>query len=99
MAHVYILECADGTFYVGSTLDLHRRVAQHAAGEGAAYTRRRLPVRLIWNTEFDDIGEAFLWEKRIQGWSHAKRKALIEGGLEAVIGWSARTRGQTPTAR
>ena len=38
--------------------------------------------------EFSRIDEAFLWEKRIQGWSHAKREAFIAGGIDAVIGWS-----------
>ncbi|MCR2811840.1 GIY-YIG nuclease family protein [Microbacterium sp. zg.Y1084] len=92
MPHVYMLECADGTLYVGSTIDLERRLAQHAAGEGAAYTRRRLPVTLRWHAEFARIEDAFQWEKRLQGWSHAKRLAFAAGGLDAVRGWSARER-------
>ncbi|MFK4763004.1 GIY-YIG nuclease family protein [Microbacterium sp. ZW T5_45] len=92
MAYVYILECSDGTLYVGSTRDLGRRLDQHQVGLGSAYTRRRLPVRLLWREEFARIDEAFAWEKRIQGWSHAKRLAFIESGLDAVKGWSARTR-------
>jgi putative endonuclease len=92
MGITYILRCADGTFYVGSTRDLVRRIDQHEAGFGSAYTRRRLPVRLVWSAEFARIDEAFAWEKRIQGWSHAKREAFIEGGLDAVRGWSKRTR-------
>ena len=50
MAWTYILECADGSYYVGSTVDLERRVAEHNEGLGAAYTRsrRRRPVRLAW---------------------------------------------------
>ena len=92
MPHVYMLECSDGSLYVGSTIDLDRRLEQHAAGEGAAYTRRRLPVRLIWSERFDRVETAFQWEKRIQGWSHAKRLAFATGGIDAVIGWSARQR-------
>jgi len=88
----YILRCADETFYVGSTVDLSRRLEQHQQGLGSAYTRRRLPVQLAWSNEFARIDEAFLWEKRIQGWSHAKRQALIDGGFEAIVGWSVRTR-------
>ncbi|KHK98568.1 excinuclease ABC subunit C [Microbacterium mangrovi] len=95
MAHVYILRCADCTYYVGSTNDLRRRLDQHATVHGSAYTRRRLPVELAWCCEFERLEDAFLWEKRIQGWSHAKRKALIEGGFEAVRGWSARHRRAT----
>ena len=84
MAWTYILECADGTFYVGSTVDLNRRLSQHQDGEGAAYTRprRRRPVRLAWSGYFDRIENAFLFEKRVQGWSRAKRLALIEGRNE-----------------
>ena len=96
MGTVYILRWADGTLYVGSTLDLPRRVAEHANGMGSAYTRRRLPVELLWSEEFVRIDDAFLWEKRIQGWSHAKRLAFIEGGLDAVRGWSVRRRKRRP---
>ena len=93
MGYVYILRCADGTLYAGSTTDLHRRLAQHEAGFGSAYTRRRLPVELVWCAEFARIDEAFAWEKRIQGWSHAKREAFMSGGVDAVRGWSRRSRG------
>ena len=92
MPFVYMLRCADGTLYVGSTLDLDRRLAQHQSGEGAAYTRRRRPVELFWSQQMDRIDDAFAWEKRMQGWSHAKRVAYAEGGVDAVKGWSARQR-------
>ncbi len=84
MAWTYILECADGTFYVGSTVDLGRRVSEHNLGLGAAYTRRsrRRPVRLVWAAEFDRVDEAFRFEKQVQGWSRAKRLALIEGRFD-----------------
>ena len=76
-----MLECADGTFYVGSTIDLERRVSQHDLGEGAVYTkpRRRRPVRLVWAVEFARVDDAFAYEKQIRKWSRAKRIALIEG--------------------
>ncbi|MFJ4165240.1 GIY-YIG nuclease family protein [Microbacterium sp. NPDC089698] len=90
--YAYILRCSDGTFYAGSTNDLERRLEQHTAGEGAVYTRRRRPVTLVWHAEFERVDEAFAWEKRIQGWSHAKRAAFIEGGLDAIRGWSAASR-------
>ncbi len=92
MGYVYILLCADGTLYVGSTTDLALRLRQHNAGSGSAYTRRRLPVSLLWSAQFPRIDEAFAWEKRLQGWSHAKRLAFIEGGLDAVVGWSREQR-------
>ena len=94
MAWTYILECADGTLYVGSTVDLERRVSQHNLGEGAAYTRlrRRRPVRLLWAGEFDRVEDAFRFEKQVQGWSRAKRIALIEGRLDDLPDLASRPR-------
>ncbi|UUZ60045.1 GIY-YIG nuclease family protein [Nocardioides sp. B-3] len=74
----YILECADGSFYVGSTVDLEARVWQHNEGEGAVYTKRRLPVTLAWAAEFERIDDAFAFEKQVRGWRREKRMALIE---------------------
>jgi putative endonuclease len=79
MAWMYILECCDGSFYVGSTIDLENRFAAHQAGLGANYTARRLPVKLVFAQEFDRIDEAFAREKQVQNWGRAKRIALIEG--------------------
>ena len=80
--YIYILECSDGTYYTGSTTDLERRVQQHQSGEGAQYTRRRRPVKLIYFEEFDRIDAAFYREKQIQAWSRNKKQALIGGRLE-----------------
>jgi predicted GIY-YIG superfamily endonuclease len=91
MAWVYILECADGSYYVGSTTDIERRVSQHQLGEVAAYTRWRLPVRLAWCAQFERIDEAFAFEKRVQGWSRRKREALMEGRFEALPGLASRS--------
>ena len=81
MPWTYILRCADGSLYVGSTIDLDRRLTQHQLGEAAAYTRprRRRPVELAWAGQFDRVDAAFAFEKQVQGWSRAKRIALIEG--------------------
>ena len=85
-AYVYILECADGSYYVGSTRNLEFRLWEHQEGLGAAYTRRRRPVKLVWQQMFENVGEAFFWEKRIQNWSRAKREALIRGDYAALPG-------------
>jgi putative endonuclease len=90
MAWVYILECADGAFYTGSTVDLERRLVQHNDGEGANSTRKRLPVKIVFVAETDNVEEAFGWEKRIQGWSRAKKLALIEGRWTDLPGLSRR---------
>ena len=88
MAWVYLLECGDGSYYVGSTRNLDARVAQHHAGLGAEYTRHRLPIELRWAHECERVDEAYALEKRIQGWSRAKREALIRGDVEALPGLS-----------
>jgi putative endonuclease len=75
--YMYILECADGSYYTGSTKDLKLRFAQHQAGEGANHTKRRLPVKLVYFEEFQRIDEAFYREKQIQGWSRKKKESLI----------------------
>ena len=80
--YMYILECADGSYYTGSTKDLEIRLAQHQAGEGANYTKKRLPVKLVYCEEFQRIDEAFYKEKQVQGWSRKKKKALIEDRQE-----------------
>ena len=84
MPYVYILQCADGSYYVGSTRNLARRVGEHMSGLGAVYTSTRTPVELVFAQEFERIGEAYAMEKQIQGWSRAKRKALIEGRYNDV---------------
>jgi putative endonuclease len=84
MAYVYILKCDDESYYVGSTRNLDFRLWEHQEGLAAEYTRRRRPVELVWCAEYPNVGEAFFWEKRIQGWSRAKREALIRGDYEAL---------------
>ncbi|WP_448221815.1 GIY-YIG nuclease family protein [Gordonia iterans] len=68
----------------GALEDLYRRVQQHNAGEGSAYTRRRLPVELVYSAYFDSVAEAFGMEKRVQNWSRAKRQALIDGDFDRL---------------
>jgi putative endonuclease len=79
---VYILLCADGSFYTGSTNDLERRMLEHQNGEGANHTRKRLPVELVYTEEYDRIDEAYYRERQIHGWSRDKKIALIEGRNE-----------------
>lgn len=80
--YVYILRCADGSYYTGSTIDLERRLQQHQNGEGANYTKKRLPVELVYYEEYERIDTAFYREKQIQGWSRKKKEVLIGGNYE-----------------
>ena len=78
---MYILRCIDGSYYTGSTNDLEFRLLQHQSGEGANYTRKRLPVELIYYEEFDRIDEAYNREKQVQNWSRKKKEALIQNRI------------------
>ncbi|AMB58410.1 GIY-YIG nuclease family protein [Microterricola viridarii] len=87
MPYMYIVECSDGSYYVGSAWDVEQRVWQHNHEGGAAYTRRRQPVTLVYFEEYDRIDEAYGREKQVQRWSRAKRRALIDGvGAELLPG-------------
>ena len=77
--YMYILECADGSFYTGSTVNLRERLCQHRCGEGAKHTKQYLPVKLVYYESFGRIDKAFAREKQVQGWSRAKKIALIKG--------------------
>jgi putative endonuclease len=79
--YIYILECNNGNYYTGSTKELEKRIEQHNNGEGANYTKKHLPVNLVYYEEYDRIDEAFYREKQIQKWSRKKKKALIDGDL------------------
>jgi putative endonuclease len=94
MAWMYILECADGSYYVGSTKDLEQRILQHQAGTGAEYTSNRLPVKLVYSDEFERVSDAFVREKHVQNWSRAKREALIEGKKELLPGLAKKDFGK-----
>jgi putative endonuclease len=77
--YMYILRCSDGSYYVGSARDIITRLRQHQAGQGAEYTRRRLPVELVFVQPCESIVQAYWFEKKVQNWSRAKREALING--------------------
>ncbi len=77
--YMYILRCNDGTYYTGSTYDLERRLWEHQNGQGANYTKVRLPVELVYFEEYERIDDAFFREKQVQNWSRKKKEALIEG--------------------
>ena len=108
-AHISIFcVCADDSYYVGSTRkDLDARVAEHNDGIFKGYTSSRRPVSLAFAERFDRIADAIAAERRIKGWSRAKKEALIAGDWAGVIGLSQRRKPfdratasfETPAAR
>jgi putative endonuclease len=88
MPFVYILNCADGSYYVGSARNLDHRLGQHNDGCADSYTSTRRPVTLAWFQECERIDEAYVLEKKIKGWRREKRTALIEGRFADLPGLS-----------
>jgi putative endonuclease len=75
---VYMLRCGDGTLYTGATNDLGRRVERHARGKGAAYTRSRLPVMLVFQEPAPDRSAALKREAALKKLSRAQKLELIQ---------------------
>jgi putative endonuclease len=84
MGYLYMLKCCDGSYYTGSTKNLKLRLWQHQNGEGVNFTRKRLPVELIYFEEYPRIDTAFYREKQVQNWSRKKKEALISGTLSEL---------------
>lgn len=81
---MYILLCANDQYYTGSTNNLVRRIAEHESGEGANFSKNNLPVKLVYFEEFDRVEDAFKREKQIQGWTRAKKEALIRKDFDTL---------------
>ena len=75
--YLYILRCSNGLYYTGSTTDIEKRMQQHQNGEGANFTKKHLPVELVFLEAFQRIDDAYFREKQVQGWSKKKKEALI----------------------
>jgi putative endonuclease len=73
----YMLHCRGGSFYTGHTENLEVRIAQHETGRVPGFTANLRPVKLVWSQEFSTRVEALEAERRIKGWSRAKKLALI----------------------
>lgn len=84
MFWAYLLRCSDDSYYAGHTDDLERRLGQHHAGEYASYTASRRPVQLVWSQTFASREEALTAERKIKGWSRAKKEAMVRGDWDAV---------------
>ncbi len=74
----YILECQDGAYYAGYTIDLERRIEEHNNSKrGAKCLRGKLPVRLVWHKEYRYYKIALRAERRIKLLSHKEKDELV----------------------
>ena len=89
---VYILRCADGSFYVGHTTDLDGRVQTHNDGRGGRYTAARRPVSLLYFEQFASVSAAIARERQVKRWSGRKKDALVRGDTAALTALSRRRR-------
>ena len=94
--YVYMLRCADGSYYVGSATgdDLAQRVDQHNAGSHKGYTFSRRPVVLVWSEYFERITDGIAAERQLKGWSRAKKEALLRSDWTKVTELSRRRSGR-----
>jgi putative endonuclease len=84
-AYLYIVRCCDGSLYIGTTrTSLETRIAQHNAGTFPGYTASRRPVELVFSEWFDRITDAIECERRLKGWSRAKKEAFIRGDIASL---------------
>ena len=82
---VYILLCADNSYYTGVTNDIERRFAEHQTGENPkAYTHKRRPLKLVFCEHFYDVDQAIAFEKQLKGWSRAKKEAYMREDWSAL---------------
>ena len=84
MAWVYILRCADDSFYVGYTNDLEARVEWHNHGHGSNYTAPRLPVRVVYAEQHASMMSAINRERQLKRWTAEKKAALIAGDRDLL---------------
>ena len=94
--YIYMLRCADGSYYVGSATghDLSTRIDQHNAGSYPGYTLMRRPVVLVWSEYFDRITDGIAVERQIKGWRRAKKEALIRSDWASLSALSRRRAGK-----
>ena len=95
---VYILECADGSYYTGHADDLEKRLAEHEQSTFKCYTSSRLPVKLVFYSESQTRDDAFARERQIKGWSRRKKQALIKGDWDKLITFSRGKRSHPSTS-
>jgi putative endonuclease len=96
--YAYLLRCSDSSYYAGHTDDIDYRLAQHQQGALGGYTAKRRPVELVWTDTFPSREDAFFAERKLKGWSRAKKEALIAGDWELISQLARGRTGRRPGA-
>ena len=98
---VYILRCADNSYYTGHTDNLEKRIVEHNTGQIEGYTCGRLPVALVFADEFPSREEALARERQIKGWNRKKKEAMMRGDWAEVsrLAHANRPRPSTDSGR
>jgi putative endonuclease len=92
-AFLYILCCADGSYYIGTTRrPIDDRIAEHNAGVLDGYTATRRPVTLGFAEHFESIADAITAKRQVKGWSRAKKEALMRGDWGSIAALAQRRR-------
>ena len=90
-AAIYILQCADGSYYIGITRrSVEERVSEHAQGLLPGYTFTRRPVKLVFSEHYERIVDAIAAERRIKGWSRAKKEAYMRRDFSTLVALAKR---------
>jgi putative endonuclease len=99
-AYVYMLRCADDSYYIGSATgdDLTKRISEHETGAYRGYTFTRRLVHLVWSEYFDRITDAIAAERQLKGWTRAKKEALIRGDWSSIELLAKRRAGKAKTS-
>src|SRR6516225_3314412 len=96
-AYLYILHCADDSYYVGTTRKtLEERLAEHNAGFHGGYTATRRPVAMVYAQHFETIADAVAAERQVKGWSRAKKEAMIKGEWKRLPELAQRRSAHSP---
>jgi predicted GIY-YIG superfamily endonuclease len=93
--YVYLLRCADNSFYVGETSDLATRERHHNEGRGGSYTAKRRPVQVVYAEQYGSRADALQRERQIKRWSSRKKELLVGGDAATLSGISERSRIRT----
>jgi predicted GIY-YIG superfamily endonuclease len=83
--YLCILQCSDGSYYVGHTDDIEKRISEHQSGKAHGYTSKRLPVKVAFTELFEDREVAKVAERQIKKWNRKKKEALINGNFEELV--------------